>query len=185
MAAEARRRARYATYGSVAYAPGCDGTAARRLERGEVARPLPREHAGTRVRTRPRVRVREQGRISVFAVVGFLAVGIFAALLLMSYVRLTTLSTEAGALRSQLSSLKTEETKLQAQYELAYDIKSIEQKVTADGTMVKPQSGQIYTVDLAEPDSVVHYGDDQAKTGAAGALSAAKEVFQTIVEYFR
>lgn len=184
MAAEAKRKVRYATYGSVAYAPGYDGSAARRLER-EVVRPLPKERPEVRVRTRPRVRVREQGRISVFAVVGFLAVGLFAALVLMSYVRLTTLSTDTVSLRSELSTLKTEEAKLQAQYELAYDIKSIEEKVTADGQMVKPQSGQIYTVDLSEPDSVKRYDEQEAYAGAVGALHAVAEVFETVVEYFR
>jgi hypothetical protein len=184
MAAEAKRKTRYATYGSVAYAPGYDGSAARRLER-EVVRPLPKERPEARVRARPRARVREQGRISVFAVVGFLAVGVFAALVLMSYVRLTTLSSETISLRSELSSLQTEEAKLQAQYELAYDIKSIEEKVTSDGQMVKPQSWQIYTVDLSEPDTVKRYNESHTYAGAVGALYAVGEVFKTVVEYFR
>lgn len=185
MAAEVKRGKGYSTYGSVAYAPGYDGTAARRLEREEVLRPLPKERPQVRVHTRPHVRVREQGKVSVFAVVGFLAVGLFAALVLMSYVRLTVMSSEAASLRSELSGLKTEESKLQAQYELAYDIKSIEEKVTADGRMVKPQSGQIYTVDLSEPDSVRRYDEKAAYAGAVGALHAVGEVFETVVEYFR
>lgn len=185
MAAEARRKMKYATYGNVAYAPGYDGSAVRRPTREEVLQPRPKARPDVKVQTRPRVRVREQGKISVFAVMGFLAVGVFAALLLMSYVHLTALCAETASLRSQLSELKTQESKLQAQYELAYDIKSIEEKVTADGTMVKPQSGQIYTIDLAEPDSVVRYEDQTVQKGAAGALEAVREVFTTILEYFR
>lgn len=185
MAAETRRKVKYATYGNVAYAPGYDGSAVRRPVREEVLQPRPKARPEVKVHSRPRVRVREQGKISVFAVVGFLSVGVFAALLLMSYVHLTTLSAETASLRGQLSQLKTQESKLQAQYELAYDIKSIEEKVTADGTMVKPQSGQIFTIDLSEPDNVIRYEAETAQQGTEGALEAVKEVFTTILEYFR
>ena len=179
------KRRKYATYGNVAYAPGYDGTAARRPAREEVLRPAPKTIPKERVQVRPRVHVREQERVSVFAVVGFLAVGIFAALLLMSYVSLTVLHDETVSLRSQLSALQTEEAKLLTKYELAYDLKTIEQTVTASGTMVKPQSGQIYTIELSDPDSVVRYEEKQPLAGAAGAVGAAREVFLTIVEYFR
>jgi hypothetical protein len=57
--------------------------------------------------------------------------------------------------------------------------------VIASGAMVKPQSGQIYTIDLSEPDSVVRCEEDTAVHGVAGAFSAVKEVFLTMVEYFR
>jgi len=179
------RRGKYATYGSVAYAPGYNGTAARQLEREEVFQPRPKERSRDRVQVRPRVQVREQGKISVFAVVGFLAVGIFAALVLMSYVNLTIINHGTVSLRSELSALQTEEAKLLAGYELAYDLKTIEQTVTANGAMVKPQTGQIYTLDLSEPDSVVRYEKEMAVAGVAGALRGMKEVFLTTVEYFR
>ena len=80
-------------------------------------------------------------------VVGFLAVGVFAALVLMSYVRLTVVSDQVVSLRSELDSLKTEESKLMARYDLAFDLSAIEAQVTADGSMTKPQSGHclLYT----------------------------------------
>lgn len=175
---------KYATYGSVAYAPGYDGSAARSLGREEVLQPRPRVRTRQKVQARPRVRVREQGRISVFAVVGFLAVGIFAALVLMSYVHLTALNDEAVSLRGELSDLQTDESKLMAQYELAYDLKNIEETLTSSGEMVKPQSGQIYNIDLSAPDSVVRYEDQAAEKGIAGAVSGIREIIHTAVEYF-
>ena len=92
--AAARRKSRYAhprgTYGNLAYAQ----PAARPLERGgsEVLRPQPKVRPRERALTRPKVRVREAGQISVFAVVGFLAVGVFAVLLMLSTVQLTMVS---------------------------------------------------------------------------------------------
>ena len=67
----------YRTYGSVAYAPAYDGTAVRAPRREEVLRPKPRVRPRERVLTRTQVQVREAGQASVFAVIGFLAVGVF------------------------------------------------------------------------------------------------------------
>ena len=79
-----RRRSQlssYRTYGSVAYAPAYDGTAVRAPRREEVLRPKPRVRPRERGLTRTQAQVREAGQASVFAVIGFLAVGVFAALL--------------------------------------------------------------------------------------------------------
>ena len=174
--ATARKRTRYAetrgTYGNLAYAE----PAVRPLERGgsEVLRP------------QPKVRVREAGQISVFAVVGFLAVGVFAVLLMLSTVQLTRVSDEMISLKSQLSNLQSEEKKLMAQYELAYDLSTIEQKVTSDGSMVKPQSSQIYTLDLSEEDSVVHYSRENGGAETVDSLiSSLKSLLDGALSYFR
>ena len=168
------------TYGNLAYAQ----PAARPLERGgaEVLRPQPKARPRERALTRPKVRVREAGQISVFAVVGFLAVGVFAVLLMLSTVQLTMVSDEVISLRSQLSDLQSEEAKLMAQYELAFDPSTIEEKVTADGSMVKPAAGQIYTLDLSESDSVVYY--DQESTGGS-LLDTVRDMIDGALSYFR
>ena len=142
--ATARKKSGYAqprgTYGNLAYAQ----PAARPQERtgSQVLRPQPKVRPRERALTRPKVRVREAGQISVFAVVGFLAVGVFAILLMLSTIQLTMVSDEVVSLRDQLSALESEEAKLMAQYELAFDPSVIEDKVTADGSMVKPRQGR-------------------------------------------
>ena len=168
------------TYGNLAYAQ----PAARPLERGgaEVLRPQPKVRPRERALTRPKARVREAGQISIFAVVGFLAVGVFAVLLMLSTVQLTMVSDEVVSLRSQLSSLQSEEAKLMAQYELAFDPSTIEERVTADGSMVKPAAGQIYTLDLSESDSVVYY--DQESTGGS-LLDTVRDMIDGALSYFR
>ena len=183
-----RRPAHYGaqntTYGNVALA--YSGAAARPLRReDEVLRPQPRVRTRERSLTRPVVRVREAGHVSLFAVVGFLAVGVFAALLLMSYVQLTVAADQVVTLKSQLSSLEADRTKLLAQYELTYDLGSIEAQVTATGRMVKPEASQIYTIDLSEPDSVVRY--DQAAPAAPDQDLWAElgRVWSGLLEYFR
>ena len=168
-ASEARRRNRYpggrATYGNLAYA----GPAGRPLERDgrEALRPRPKTRPRERAVARPKVRVREAGQVSIFAVVGFLAGAVFAVLLMFSTVQVTMLGDQIVALEGDLSDL-------QAQYELAYDMNTVEEKAKAAG-MVKPQASQIYTLDLSEEDSVVHYEEDQESDSFLDAVTGILE----------
>ena len=67
--------ASYNTYGSVAYAPAYEGGALRNpRERTLQPRPKVRTHERTRSLTRTKVRVREAGEVSPFAIVAFLVV---------------------------------------------------------------------------------------------------------------
>ena len=182
--ATARKKSGYAqprgTYGNLAYAQ----PAARPQERtgSQVLRPQPKVRPRERALTRPKVRVREAGLISVFAVGGFLGVGVFAILLMLSTIQLTMVSDEVVSLRDQLSALESEEAKLMAQYELAFDPSVIEDKVTADGSMVKPQAGQIYTLDRSAAARVVHY--DQESAGQ-GFLATVQGMIDSALSYFR
>ena len=107
MATAVKRRSRYTNYSRVPY-DAYDGSAARQLQREEVLRPRPMVRPRERAVVRPRVRVREAGLVSPFAVVGFLAVGVFAVLLLFSYVQLTTISQQVVELRSEMTALQSE-----------------------------------------------------------------------------
>ena len=181
--ATAVKRRKYSKYDTIPF-PMYDGSAARQLEQEEVLRPRPLVRPRERAVVRPKVRVREAGIVSPFAVVGFLAVLVFAVLLLFSYVQLAVISDQVVSLRSDLTGLKTEEAKLRAQYELAYDLDAIEKSLTADGAMVKPQNGQIIYVDLSEPDSVTYFDGEAPATGLAGIAAGLQSIFTQVVEYF-
>lgn len=181
--AAAVKRNRYnsarATYGSAAY--DLD------YRRGgvEVApRPLVRPREETAVR--PKIRAREAGKVSVFAVAGFLAIGAFAVLVLLSGIQLTTLSDDIAGLNKQMTTLQSEEARLRTQYEMAFDLASIESAVTSNGSMVKPQSGQILYLDLSAPDSVVLFQQKETPLkGVSGAFESVKEVVTNVMEYFK
>jgi cell division protein FtsB len=179
MATQARRRTSlYETYGSVAYDPAWEGGAVAAPGGGEIVRPRPRVRPKERTLARPHVRVRQAGKVSPFAVVGFLCVGVLAVLLLMCCVRLTVLNDQSVQLRAQLAQLQEEESKLLTQYEMAYDLQAMEEQLTADGTMVKPSSSQMVVLDLSEPDNVVIY--DQTED-TAGALKKAETFFEDLL----
>ena len=182
MATAVKRRSRYTNYSRVPY-DAYDGSAARQLQREEVLRPRPMVRP--RAVVRPRVRVREAGLVSPFAVVGFLAVGVFAVLLLFSYVQLTTISQQVVELRSEMTALQSEEAKLRTAYELSYDLSSIEETMTASGAMVRPQNGQVVYVDLSEPDTVTFFNQDEAAAGLDGMFESVKSIASEIVAYFQ
>ena len=184
MAEMAKRRRKYA-YGSVPGSNAYEGSAARRLERDTLVRPRPQVRARERAVARPRVQVREAGRVSVFAVVGFAAVALCAVLLMFGYVQLAQISDQVVSLENEITTLKSEEAQLRVQYELAYDLSAIEETVTSNGSMVKPQAGQIYSLDLSEEDSVVHYDQESAAEAAGGLLDAIGEFVDGVLSYFR
>ena len=163
-AVEQRRTSRYEVYGNVAYDPVWEGgaVAVPAPERQEVLRPRPNVRPKERTLARPRVQVREAGRVSPFAVVGFFSIAVMAVLLLMCCVRLTILNDESVHLRNQLSDLQAEEADLLAHYELAYDLQAIETELLASGTMVRPTSEQMVVLDLSEPDNVVVYSQNES-----------------------
>lgn len=178
--AEAARKIRYSSYGNATYEPGFDGNAVRAPRGGEVVRPrvLPRERAVAR----PKVQVREAGQISLFAVAGFLTVGILAAMVLLSYAQLHVLSDQVVSLREEYTTLKSDEARLLAKYELAFDLKSIESNVTVNGRMVKPQESQIFYMDLSDSDSVVLFREDST-TATLG--QSVQGLWDKVTAYFR
>lgn len=176
MATQAKRRTSYATYGNVAVDPAY---APQRQERTE---PLvrPRE----RVAARERARVRPAGYVAPTAVLGFTLVAVMAVALIFSYAKLTQTSNEIVRLRREAETLSQENAKLTAEYELAFDLKSVEEQILASGSMVQPQPGQIVTLNIVEPDSAKFYADQDE--GASQKLwGGVADTAKNIVEFFR
>ena len=189
MATRRRNTSTYKTYGSVAYAPAYDGGAVRvpvpgrEEELHRHPQPKPRERTRPRELARTQVQVREAGQVAPFAVVGFLAVAVFAALLLLSYVQYTVLNAEMVRLQRQMSALQTEGATLSAQYEKVFDMPSIQAAV--GDTMIRPTIDQVAYIDLSEPDSVVVFAEQQPEGGLVGAVKDAGAVLGEVIEYFR
>ena len=185
MAVNRRRRTTgYGTYGSVAYAPTYDGNAARVPRREEELRraPAPQPKKPVRRHERAQVEVRQAGAVAPFAVVGFLAVAVFAALLVTSYAQLTVANDELVSLRRQLTNLEAENTVLSAQYERVFDLATIQAAV--GDTMVRPTSEQVVYIDLSAPDTVTVFQGEGA-SGLKSILQGVGDILDGIIEYFR
>lgn len=188
MAANRRRTTTaYSTYGSAAYSPLYDGNAARVPRREEelhrAPAPKPKQREQVRRHERARVEVRQAGQIAPFAVIGFLAVAVFAVMLVTSYAQLTVANDEMVSLRRELSDLKEENVTLSAQYEKVFDLATIQEAV--GDTMVRPTGDQVVYIDLSTPDTVTIHQQSNAASGWATLWSGVENVFGSIIEYFR
>ena len=186
MATRRRFTTRYDSYGSVAYAPVYEGNTVRAPKREEESQyspqPRRREQTYRRPVERTQGEVRQAGAVAPFAVIGFLAVAIFAALLLVSHAQNTVLNAEIVELRGQLTSLEAEHAKLSAQYEQVFDMEKIQAAV--GDTMVRPVSSQAVYLDLSEPDTVVVY-DNLKDNKLFSVIAGAGETLGGLIEYFR
>lgn len=180
-----RHTTTYSTYGSVAYAPAYeDGNTVHAPRREEELRrgPIPQPKRPVHRHERARVEVRQAGQIAPFAVVGFLAVAVFAVLLVTSYAQLTIANDEMVTLRQELTNLRDENVKLSAQYEKVFDLATIQAAV--GDTMVRPTNEQMVYIDLSEPDTVTVYQDSRIG-GLDDLVQGVRKLFGGIIEYFR
>lgn len=176
MATALKRKSVYSSYGNAALEPEFSPD----YQSGTCTEPLvrPRE----RVAGRTKVKVRQAGYVSPTAVIGFALVAVMAVALLVSYVQITVASDRVVKLQNQISTLSDEHAKLLTEYELAYDLKTVEEQVMASGTMMKPVAGQEITLDLSEPDSAQLYESEPVLSRLWGSLAEAAE---NIAAFFR
>ena len=175
--ANERRTRRYDTYGSLAYQPEYQrGTAApaRRAAQPERER-RPQVQPRTQRAARPQVEVRQQTAVAPFAILGFVAVALCALMLVMTSAQLAVANDEIVTLTSTLADLESEEKLLTAQYELAYDLPTIEAQLISSGEMVKASSSQTIYLDMSEGDSIVYYG--AAEQGLDGLIRRVEQFF--------
>lgn len=175
-ATQVKRKTAYQVYGNVAYDPAY---APQREGRTE---PLvrPRE----RVAARERARIRPAGYVAPTAVLGAAMVIVMAVLLLVNYAQVTETSNEIVRLRREAATLSEENAKLTAQYELAFDLKTVEEQVAASGDMVQPQPGQIVTLNIVEPDSAQFYAT-KGQGIAQELWGDIAESMENMVAFFR
>ena len=182
MAARQRTTA-YRVNGSAAYAPAYTGNVVRAPRRQEEQHNVPKRAPRRQELTRPQVAVRQAGTVAPFGVIGFLAVGVFAVLLLLSTLQLHIASDNVVSLRNQLATLHSEQTTLSAQYEQIFDLQHLQAAV--GDTMIRPTADQITYIDMSRPDSVVLFNGNASTPGAAGAAKGVSNIFSSAVEYFR
>lgn len=179
MATAVRRERTYASYGNVAYDPAYlprrEGTP------GAEERPVIRQRE--RVKSRAKVAVRPAGYVAPTAVLGFCAVAVVAVMIIMSMAQIAVTSSQVVDLKGQSADLAEEHSKLLSEYELAFDLKTVEEIATTEGGMIQPVPGQEITMDISEPDSAQVYSQDGDPLG--GLWTGLTETVDNIVAFFR
>lgn len=115
------------------------------------------------------------------AILGFACAAVLMVLVLMSYIRLTTISEESVALERRLSDLQVEQTRLLIDYESAFNLTEIEEYATGVLGMQKPRNDQIFYVDGSAPDKAEIIADGSQKDGLPGRVD---DLLESLGEYF-
>lgn len=134
------------------------------------------------VYTMPEVQVRARLSISPMAFLSVSAVAVLSVLVLLSYVKLTALSANTVALRSELSELETKHVLLTAEYEQMFDMASVKEAAEAAG-MGKPSSSQIVRLELSDGDTAVVYQQESPEM-LRRLLASLHGGIYAVVEYF-
>lgn len=186
MATKSRRKNpfRAATNGNVAYdinrssaAPELVGE--ERLEQERVSD----AHLQEIKRPRAQVAMREQQKVSVTAVAGFVMVAMLAVGVLASNIQLNSIYTNTVAAQSQLAQLESNYAKLVAENEEIFDSETLTSAAEEAG-LAKPSSTQQVYVELSDPDNTVVYQQTEQASGLRGCLDAIRSFFGGIGAYF-
>ena len=153
----------------------------RRTEHRAEEKIAPRRQQEPKVQTTVRTRPRQ--RVSHIALVGFAALAAMVLVLLMSYAKLATISSNVVSMKNELTTLQSEHVALLTRYEQTFDLSAIKEAAEATG-MAKPSASQIFYVDLSEPDSVVVYQQGDANV-LSRVFTSLGHGMCSVVEYFK
>ncbi len=158
------------------------GTQERKKSAEAGPAPGPSQGSGpTDTKPDPEPKPKGARKLATTALAAILVMAAMLVLVLASSAQLVVVNDELVDLRSDLKALQEEETKLMAQYELAYDLQEIEKQMTESGQMNKVQAWQTYTLELSEPDSVEYFQGWDFKERLA---DFARDFAQAVKEYF-
>lgn len=143
------------------------------------------EEAEPEAVVRERAEVSVRSAVSPAIVLGFAVAAIMLCLVLLSYVRLTELSVQAGEVANELTELQTTYTKLRVVYESTFDLEEIETYARDVLGMTTPEAEQINYVDFSTPDKAVILEDTDVVDDAKGIVSGIRDFLVSITEYFK
>lgn len=132
---------------------------------------------------RPRRKPQQGYSISVFSIVGFIAVAIMAVLVLTAYVGYTDAAAETMRYKNRIEELSAQERKLTVAYEQTFDINEIENYARNVLGMDKPARDQVGSAATGSYDRAIVYSQSDSGTGSPvrGLLS----FIASLTEYFK
>ena len=89
------------------------------------------------------------------AILGILVSAVLFVIAIMAQIQLFDISSKTVELETRLKELKTEQARLQIDYEGAFNLTEIEQYAISNLGMQKPSADQIFYIDTSSPDRAV------------------------------
>lgn len=167
--------------GNLAYDFNYEEKRTQRAERRTEEKPRKAQQQEPKAQTTVRTRARQ--KVSLTALAGFTALAAMVLVLVMSYAKLTAISSNVVLMKNELTALQSEHVALLTRYEQTFDLSAIKEAAEATG-MAKPSASQIFYVDLSEPDSVVVYQQDGSNV-LSRVFTSLGHGMCSVVEYFK
>lgn len=169
----------YSVYGS-AVPKEAPETAA---ERDRKVRESAEERRREQERQEAVKRAKEAQSVSVFAVIGYIAVAAMMVFVLSGYIHLTEVSAEITSLKKEISLLETEQRRLSVEYETTFNTNRIAEYATGVLGMTKLSDQNTRIVRMEHDDRAEVLNADDS-TGL-GILRAVREAISKFSEYLR
>lgn len=130
-----------------------------------------------------KVALREQQRVSLLAIAGFVMVAMLAVAVLASYVQLNNVYARTVAAQSTLTQLESDYAKLEAQDQEIFDNERLS-KAASKAHLVKPGMNQQVYVELSDPDNAVVYQQGDGVPVLERAVRGLRAFLSGVGEYF-
>lgn len=134
-------------------------------------------HAGQRLP------LREQQKVSLLAIAGFVMIAMLAVAVLASYVQLNNVYARTVAAQSALTQLESDYAKLEAQDQEIFDNARLN-RAAAKAHLVKPGMNQQVYVELSDPDNAVVYHQGEGAPLVERAVQGLRSFFSGVGAYF-
>ena len=123
-----------------------------------VARPLPKEQPSPQPKRTPKPKhaplPRQRMEVSLFAVVGFVAVAMMMVLVIFGYAQVYASASEVGELEAQVQELQEQNERLRNQYDTSINLADVEARARELG-MHQPTAKQTITLQIPAEDVTV------------------------------
>lgn len=182
--AELKKKPTAPVYGSLAY--DLDVLVVeRQLDEAGIIRPEPERRREEEVVRRPRQQqaVKPKAQLSPLALGSVAILSVLVVVLLLGYVKLTTISTSVTEMKEEMEQLADEHVGLLTRYEQTFEMAAVKE-AAEDAGMSKPSVGQIEYVDLGGSDSAVVYANDEISV-LDRFFQWVEDCAQAVAEYFR
>ncbi len=145
----------------------------------EIPEVVERPKEDLRVKAAPKTAPRAY--VSLMAVVGFMFVILLEMVVVVSFVKLTSISSDIYELNEQLSELEKENKALTIAYESTFKLEAIEEYAENILGMEKESLGQVKYLDSQYEDHAVIVGDG---ADSGNILAKLKHILKGVTEYF-
>lgn len=150
-------------------------------ERAAKEREAQRERQRASERAELIKRAKEAQSVSIAAVAGYAIVAVMMVFILLSYIKLTQVSTEVSNLKTQITALQKEEKELSVKYEQTFNINSVAEYATGTLGMTKLTEENTHVLRMEHDDKAEILAKDDS--AGLGIVRAAREFISSLTEY--